>query len=122
MRAMTPEDYLMQVKNIDLRIRTLQGELHDAESEEDTEYAEELRKHIKADIEKHKEIKLRIRDEIQQINDHRLSTLLTEYYIRGRSWEQVAEALNVKSVKNTRENLRAAALKAFAAQFPKYFI
>ena len=33
MRAMTPEDYLMQVKNIDLRIRTLQGELHDAENE-----------------------------------------------------------------------------------------
>ena len=119
---MTPEDYLMQVKNIDLRIRTLQGELHDAENEDDTEYAEELRKHIKSDIEKHKEVKLRIRDEIQQIKDHRLSTLLYEYYIRGRSWEQVAEALNVKSVKNTRENLRAAALKAFAAQFPKYFI
>ena len=116
MRAMTPEDYLMQVKNIDLRIRTLQGELHDAEN------AEELRKHIKADIEKHKEVKFRIRDEVQQIGDHRLSTLLTEYYIRGKSWEQVAEALNVKSVKNTRENLRAAALKAFAAQFQKYFI
>ena len=122
MRAMTPEDYLMQVKNIDLRIRTLQGELHDAENEDDTEYAEELRKHITSDIEKHKEVKLRIRDEIQQIKDHRLSTLLNEYYIRGRSWEQVAEALNVKSVKNTRETLRAAALKAFAAQFPKYFI
>lgn len=119
---MTPEQYLMQVKNIDLRIRALEGELHDAEKENDTEYAEELREHIRSDITKHKEIRLRIRDEIQQITDHRLSTLLVEYYIRGKSWEQVAEALNVKSVKNTREHLRAAALKAFAAQFPKYFL
>ena len=119
---MTPEMYLMQVKNIDLRLRALEGELHDAEKEGDTDYVEELREHIKSDIAKYKEIRLRIRDEIQQINDHRLSTLLVEYYIRGKSWEQVAESLNVKSVKNTRENLRAAALKAFASQFPKYFL
>lgn len=119
---MTPEDYLMQVKDIDLRIRSLEGELHDSEAENDTEYAEELRRRIKVGIAKHKELKLRIREEIQQIGDNRYSTLLTEYYIRGRTWEQVAEALNVKSIKNTRENLRAAALKSFAAHFPKYFI
>ena len=69
MKTMTPEDYLMQVKNIDLRIRTLQGELHDAESEEDTEYAEELRKHIKADIEKHKEIMRMVNRVIKQLNE-----------------------------------------------------
>lgn len=119
---MTPEDYLMQVKDIDLRIRSLEGELHDSEAENDTEYAEELRQRIRVDIAKYKELKMRIREEIQQIGNNRYSTLLTEYYIRGRTWEQVAEALNVKSVKNTRENLRAAALKAFAAHFPKYFI
>lgn len=122
MKAITPEDYLMQVKNIDLRICSLQGELHDAEKENDTEYAKELRKHIEGDIARNKELKLRIRDEIQQLPDHRLSTLLTEYYVRGRTWEQVAAAIDVKSVKNTRENLRAAALKLFAAHFPKYFL
>lgn len=119
---MTPEDYLMQVKDIDLRIKSLDGELHDAEAVDDTEYAEELRERIKRDLVKFKELKLRIRDEIQQIGDHRLSTLLTEYYIRGKTWEQVAEAIGMKSVKNTRENLRAAALKKFAACFPKYFL
>ena len=119
---MTPEDYLMQVKDIDLRIKSLDGELHDAEAVDDTEYAEELRERIKRDLVKFKELKLRIRDEIQQIGDHRLSTLLTEYYIRGKTWEQVAEAIGLKSVKNTRENLRAAALKKFAACFPKYFL
>lgn len=119
---MTPEDYLMQIKDIGLRIKSLEGELHDAEAEDDTEYAEELRGRISADIARYKELRLRIRDEIQQIGNNRYSTLLTEYYIRGRTWEQVAEALNVKSIKNTRENLRAAALKAFAAHFPKYFI
>lgn len=122
MRAMTPEDYLMQVKNIDLRIRTLQGELHDAENEDDTEYAEELRKHITSDIEKHKEVKFRIRDEIQQIGDNRLSTLLTEYYIRGKSWEQVTEALSLKDPKWVRTRLHEKALKLFASFYPKYFI
>lgn len=122
MKAITPEDYLMQVKNIDLRISSLEGELHDAEKEHDTEYIEELKQHIQADLQRYKEIKLRIRDEIQQLPDHKLSTLLTEYYIRGKTWEMVAEAIGVKSVKNTRENLRAAALKLFAAHYPKYFL
>lgn len=122
MRAMTPEDYLMQVKNIELRIRALEGELQDAEKEEDIEYAAELRSHIETDIQKYKALKIRIRNEIQQLPDNRLSTLLIEYYVRGKTWEMVTEALNMKSVKNTRENLKAAALKLFAAYFPKYFL
>lgn len=122
MNAMTPEEYLLQVKNIDLRIKALEGELHDAEKENDSEYEEKLRSDIKRDLEKYKEIKLRIRNEIQQIEDHKLCTLLTEYYVRGKSWEQVAESINVKSIKNTRENLRAAALKKFAELYPQYFL
>lgn len=119
---MTPEDYLMQVKDIDLRIRSLEGELHDSEVIEDLEYAQELRQRIEKDKKRYELIKLRIRDEIQQIGDNKLSALLTEYYVRGRSWEQVTEALGVRSVKNTRENLRAAALKKFAEKYPQYFI
>lgn len=34
---MTPEMYLMQVKDIDLRIRSLKEELKDAENEHDEE-------------------------------------------------------------------------------------
>lgn len=119
---MTPEEYLEQVKNINLRICSLENELRDTEREKDYEYAMQLRESIKSDLEKQKELKFRIRNEIQQIKDNKLSTLLTEYYIRGRSWEQVAEALDVKSVKNTRENLKAAALKRFAEMYPDYFI
>ena len=115
---MTPEDYLMQIKDISLRIKSLEGELHDAEAEEDTEYAEELSARISADIARYKELRLRIRDEIQQIGD----CLLTEYYVRGKTWEMVAEALGVKSTKNVREGLHAKALKLFAATFPKYFL
>ena len=121
-KHMTPEEYLMQVKNIDLRISSLAGELHDAEKEKDTEYAKELKQHIEADLLRYKELKLRIRDEIQQIGDHRLSTLLTEYYIRGKSWEMVAAALGLKDEKNVRTTLRERALKLFAAHFPKYFL
>ena len=49
---MTPEDYLMQVKDISLRIRSLEGELSDAKREKDTEYAAELERRIKEDIER----------------------------------------------------------------------
>lgn len=119
---MTPEDYLMQIKDISLRIKSLEGELRDAEAEEDAEYAEELSARISADIVRYKELRLRIRDEIQQIGDNKLSCLLTEYYVRGKTWEMVAEALGVKSTKNVREGLHAKALKLFAATFPKYFL
>ena len=119
---MTPEMYLMQVKDIDLRIRSLRGELKDAENEKDEEYAEQLRKRINEDIEKYKELKLRIRDEIQQIGNARLSVLLTEYYVRGRDWEQVAESLDLKDPKWVRTTLRERALKLFAGAFPKYFL
>ena len=118
---MTPEEYLMQVKNIKLRIKALKGELRDAENEKDANYARTLRERIKDDIDKYEELQLKIRDEIHEIEDHKLSALLIEYYVLGNSWEGVAEALDVKSVKNTRENLRAAALKAFAAKHPQYF-
>lgn len=121
MKAITPEDYLMQVKNIDLRISSLEGELHDAEKEHDTEYAEELKQHIRADLQKYKEIKLRIRDEIQQLPNHKLSTLLTEFYIRGKSWEDVTAALGMRSVKNVREGLHKKALEAFERKFQKNF-
>lgn len=116
---MNAEEYLEQVKNIDLRIRSLEGELSDSQAEEDTEYAEELRDRITASITTYKELKLRIRDEIQQIKDNRLSTLLTEFYIRGKSWEDVTAALGMRSVKNVREGLHKKALEAFERKFQK---
>ncbi len=118
---MNAEEYLEQVKNIDLRIRSLEGELRDSQAEEDTEYAEELRDRIAASIRTYKELKLRIRDEIQQIKDNRLSTLLTEFYIRGKSWEDVTAALGMRSVKNVREGLHKKALEAFEKKFQKNF-
>lgn len=119
--SMTPEDYLMQVKNIKLRVKALKGELKGAEALKDPAYAYLLRERIESDLLKYEKLELRIRDEIHEIEDNKLSALLIEYYVLGKSWEQVAEALGVKSIKNTRENLRAAALKAFAAKHPEYF-
>jgi hypothetical protein len=66
-------------------------------------------------------LKLRIRDEIQQIKDNRLSTLLTEFYIRGKSWEDVTAALGMRSVKNVREGLHKKALEAFEKKFQNNF-
>lgn len=119
---MTPEMYLMQVKDIDLRIRSLKGELKDAENEKDEEYAEKLQKQINEDIERYKELRLRIRMEIQQIGDTKLSILLMEYYVRGRRWEEVAEAVDMKDVKNVRMGMHERALKKFASCFPQKFL
>ena len=121
MKAITPEEYLLQIRNIDLRIRATQGELFDAENENDEEYANQLKKLIQKDLDKLKELKLRIRNEIQQLPDHRLSALLTDYYVRDMSWERVAAELNMNE-KYVRDKLRVKAIKAFAAEYPKYFI
>lgn len=118
---MTPEQYLMQVRDINLRIRSLNGELKDAENENDEEYAKLLKEQIQKDIDKFKELKLRIRNEIGKLKDHRMSALLTNYYVRDMSWEMVAAELNMNE-KYVRDKLRVKAIKAFAAEYPKYFV
>lgn len=119
---MTPEEYLVQVKDIDLRIRSLEDELLLANREDDTEYAEQITDQIEHDISCYKKIKQKIRNEIQQVKDNRLSTLLMEYYVKGKSWEMVTEAIGMKSVKNVRENLHKKALKAFMAAHYEIFL
>lgn len=98
-------------------ILSIRGQLRDMEDDVDPEYIERL----KSDLEEFEQLKLRVHDEVLQIKDNKYKVLLMEYYIRNRTWEQTAMALNAKSVKNTRENLREAAFKAFAAKFPQYF-
>ena len=118
---MRAEEYLSQVKDIDLRIRSLQGELRDYDNEADEEYAQELRSKVYADIEQYKKLRIRIREEIQSLADNQYSTLLSEYYIRGRSWEQVTDAIGKKDIKNVRDNIHGKALEAFEKAYPKYF-
>ena len=110
---MTAEEYLSQIRDIDLRIRSLEGEMNDSELEADPDYRKELADRIAENISHAKELKLRIRSEIQNVKDNRLCTLLSEKYVRGRSWEQVADALGMKSVKHVREGLHLQALEAF---------
>lgn len=112
----------MQVRNIDLRISSLESERMAARRERDTEYAEKLREIIDADLKRYKELKLRIREEILHLPDSRLSTLLMEYYIRGNTWEMVAAAINISDAKWVRTRLHEKALKLFVATYPKYFI
>ncbi|MBR4627770.1 MAG: hypothetical protein IKO47_08740 [Ruminococcus sp.] len=119
MSNLTTVEYLSQIKDIDLRIRSLEGELHDTECEADKEYQEELISRIRADIEKYKRIKLTIRQQIQELGDNRSSVLLTEYYVRGKSWEQVADALGMKSIKHVREGMHKRAIELFSKKYEK---
>lgn len=118
---MTTQEYLMQVKDIDLRIRSLEGELNDSDNEEDEEYAEELRKRIESDIEQYKKLRTTIREQIQQLKDNRSAVLLTEYYVRGRSWEQVAAALDMRDVRNVRKGMHKKALLLFSNLFQNIY-
>ncbi len=120
-RYKDPEQYLQQITDIDLRIRSLEGEFDDAEDECDEEYRLELQGRILQDLEEAKALKLRIRSEIQRVRDHKLCTLLMERYVRGRCWEQVAEAIGNKSIKHVREGLRAQAIAAFLKANPEIF-
>lgn len=118
---MTPEQYLRQITDIDLRIRSLEGELYDSESEEDEEYRDELQTRIGDSLTAAKTLRSQIRDEIQNVRDNRLCALLTEKYVRGRSWEQIAETLNMRSVKHVREGLHGRAVRAFVDANPEKF-
>lgn len=118
---MTTQEYLMQVKDIDLRIRSLEGELNDSDNEEDEEYAEELRNRIESNIEQYKELRTTIREQIQQLKDNRSAVLLTEYYVRGRSWEQVAAALDMRDVRNVRKGMHKKALQLFSNLFQNIY-
>lgn len=110
---MTTEEYLSQVCDIELRIKSLESELHDSEAESDEKYREYLQSQIKSDIEKCKGLKIKIRNEIQSIPDNTYATLLSEKYIRGASWEQVAERLSYSDKKHVSKVLHSKALKAF---------
>lgn len=118
---MTAEEYLSQITDIDLRIRSLEGEFDDAEDECDEEYRLELQGRILQNLEQAKALKLRIRSEIQRVTDHKLCALLMERYVRGRSWEQVADALGIQSEKYAREGLKAKAIAAFLKANPEIF-
>ncbi len=120
-KSMTSEEYLSQITDIDLRIRSLEGEFDDAEDECDEEYRLELQGRILQNLEQAKALKLRIRSEIQRVTDHKLCALLMERYVRGRSWEQVADALGIQSEKYAREGLKAKAIAAFLKANPEIF-
>jgi len=119
---MTTIDYLSQIKDIDLRIRSLEGELHDSALQDDPEYMEELQARIKSDISKYKKLRIEIREQIQQLKDNKAVILLTEYYVRGRSWEQTAAALEMKSVKHVRECMHKRAIELFLKKYGKYYL
>lgn len=120
-RYKDPEQYLQQITDIDLRIRSLEGEFDDAEEECDEEYRLELQRRILQDLEEAKALKLRIRSEIQRVRDHKLCTLLMERYVRGKSWEQVAEAIGNRSVKHVREGMREQAIRLFRKENSELF-
>lgn len=120
MRNLTTVEYLSQIKDIDLRIRSLEGELNDI-SEEDEEYADELCERIRADVNRLKKVRLMIRDQIQGLGDNRSVVLLMEYYVRGKSWEQVTAAVGMKSVKHVRTGMHIKALRQFESKYKKFF-
>ena len=83
MRAITPEDYLLQLRHIDKRIVAIDVTKKRVQEIRDIEKAQELQKQLDQEEEQRTELVLRLTDEIRQLPDNRLSTLLISYYVNN---------------------------------------
>ncbi|MBP5379531.1 MAG: hypothetical protein J6Y64_08335 [Ruminococcus sp.] len=122
MRAITPEDYLLQLRHIDKRIVAIDVTKKRVQEIRDIEKAQELQKQLDQEEEQRTELVLRLTDEIRQLPDNRLSTLLISYYVNNLTWEDTAKAIGINDAKWVRTRLKEKALKLFAAYYPKYFL
>lgn len=55
-----------------------------------------LEAEINAEIDRYTELRVKTREMISQMTNDRYKAILIEYYLNGKTWEQVAESLNIE--------------------------
>lgn len=111
---MTSKEYLEQVEGIEFRIKALAMQERRLRNRQGNEQSlQELRELIQELEEKYIGIQKKITEEIHSIKDNRYSTLLSERYLNGTSWVQIAEDLGYSSAKYVRKVIYPKALKEF---------
>lgn len=97
---MTVKQYLLGVKNIDMRIESLNG------------YPQEQKK-LRA-------FKETVTNQIHGLRDNRHATLLEYRYLQGLKWSEVTDKLKYPDADYVRRHLHATSLREFEMQYPNY--
>lgn len=108
---MTTKEYLEQVENIDIRIKSLAMQERRLRNKQgDEKSLQELINNLRDES---IELQKKITAEIYSMKDNRYSALLAEKYLNGATWEQIAASLGYNSVKYVRKVLFPRALAEF---------
>jgi hypothetical protein len=111
---MTAKEYLEQIENIDIRLRSLEKQRNHLRSKEGNEKSlQELRKLIDDLREESVQLQKKITVEIYSMKNNIYSGLLAEKYLCGATWECIAVDLGYNSVKYVREVVFPKALAEF---------
>lgn len=112
---MTAKEYLEQIENIDVRIKSLAMQEYRLRNKQgDEKSLKELIGLIKNLRNESIELQKKITAEIYSLKDNRYSVLLAEKYLNGATWEEITLMLGYKDEKYVRTTLHSKALKEFA--------
>lgn len=75
----------------------------------------DMERQINAEIDHYTELKVKTREMISRLPNDRHRAILTEYYLNAKTWEQVAESLNISD--RHAKRLHGWALKEFSKKF-----
>lgn len=111
---MTAKEYLEQIENIDIRIKSLVMQERQLRNKKGDEKSLQELKDLIDDL-REDSIKLqrKITIEIYSMKNNRYSALLAEKYLNGATWEQIAVSLEYSSAKYVRAVMFPRALAEF---------
>lgn len=111
---MTAKEYLEQIENIDVRIKSLAMQEYRLRNKQgDEKPLKELIGLIENLRNESIELQKKITAEIYSLKDNRYSVLLAEKYLNGATWEEIATSLGYNSVKYVRTVMFPKALAEF---------
>lgn len=111
---MTAKEYLEQIENIDVKIKSLDMQERRLRNKQgDEKSSQELCGLINNLRNESIELQKKITAEIYSLKDNRYSVLLAEKYLNGATWEQIATSLGYNSVKYVRKVMFPNALTEF---------
>ncbi len=111
---MTNKEYLEQVENIDMKIKSLaMQEVYLRNKRGSEKSLHELRDLIENMSEKFIELQKKITVEIYSMKNSMYSAILGAKYLSGATWEEVAAMIGYSDVKYVRTVLHEKALKEF---------
>lgn len=111
---MTTKEYLEQIEDIDIRIKSLimqERQLRNKQGDEKS--LQELKNLINDLREDSIKLQKKITVEIYSMKNNRYSALLAEKYLNGATWEQIAVRLGYSSAKYVRTVIFPRALTEF---------